>query len=188
MSADTALRLAGEIADLRRERDAARKERDQAVHDLAILEEDRVELLGRAEKAEADYAAVAHAVDVEYVPDCGATAPGPVEAVLAAIESDKRDADMLADTRAKLEAAEQEAADYHAEIGRLNAQLAAARQYRDNANEAAEVGLRLLGAAEAAAGVAVDTAAEQLHGDGSALLLLREGAALGRLQVTARAR
>jgi len=81
----------------------------QAVARIATLEDDLAiwrqgyadavsrfaDLAAERDAARADYAACAHAAGIEYVPDCGATAPGPVEAVVKAIEETRRRVDFL---------------------------------------------------------------------------------------------
>lgn len=62
---------------------------------LATIDRERA---ARAE-AEANYAACAHAISVEYVQDCGPSYPGPVHAVVSHIEAAVHAVDVLTDER-----------------------------------------------------------------------------------------
>ena len=62
----------------------------------------------RAEAAENDYAAVAHAAGIEHVQDTGPSYPGPVDAVVRAIADGRRAEGEVADARYRAEAAEAE--------------------------------------------------------------------------------
>ena len=68
-----------------------------AVNALPMLISDLLEADEARAKAEHDYAACAEAIGVEYAPDTGPTAPGPVEAVVAAIREAARARDQLLD-------------------------------------------------------------------------------------------
>lgn len=71
----------------------------------------------RAEEAEAAFAACAHAIGIEHAPDTGPTAPGPVEAVVAAIENARRAEGALVDAREVALRAEARVADLEHDAG-----------------------------------------------------------------------